>query len=155
MGWFRWKLDTLGGVGTCLGWVFIEACLKMSKNDLLSMFMHMRTRACIWGLHSCVHGWDLCVCGPIHAYAYLFLSSCVCGFQPAYACLVSMYADTSLRAYVTSQEPVLTPVSSVSYPNEGVFVILVHCWIFFFHFLPSGNPLGIFEIFFFFLLNYT
>ena len=105
MGWFRWKLDTLGGVGTCLGWVLIEACLKMSKNDPLSMFTHMWTRACIQGLHSCVRGWDLCVCGPIHAYTYLFLSSCVCGFQPAYACLVSMYADTSLRAYVTSQEP--------------------------------------------------
>ena len=35
----------------------------------------------------------------------MFLSLCICGFQPAYVCLVPTYASTSLRVHDASQEP--------------------------------------------------
>ena len=38
---FRWKPDTLGGVGTCLGWVLVEKRLRMLKNTLLCLFLYV------------------------------------------------------------------------------------------------------------------
>ena len=42
----------------------------------------------------------------------------------------------------------------VFYPTEGIYVILEVFFNFLLHFLPSKNPLGIFDLNFF-LLNYT
>ena len=52
---FRWKPDTLGGVGTCLGWVLIKICLKMSKNTSLFGLMCTQVLACVRSLYSCIH----------------------------------------------------------------------------------------------------
>ena len=53
----RWKPDTLGVVGTCLGWVLIKVLLKLSKKTFY--------------LCSCVHRYRLVYIAFIHAYPYI------------------------------------------------------------------------------------
>ena len=57
----RWKPDTLGGVETCLEWVFIKRWLKMPKNTSLSVLMRTWILACVRILHSCVRILNPCV----------------------------------------------------------------------------------------------
>ena len=51
---FRWKPDTLGGVGTRLGRFLIKICLKMSKKTSLSGFMWTQVLAYVRSLYSCI-----------------------------------------------------------------------------------------------------
>ena len=96
---FRWKPDTLRGIGTCLGWVLIEKTLKKSKNTLLCSF--------------------LCACAAcIHAYVGLFLSACVCSLvhEPKHACSILCMQPYSCACVAPGRNPSLgiwTPFSSV------------------------------------------
>ena len=67
---FRWKLDVLGGVGTCLGWILDDASLKMLKNYFC--------------LCSCVRRLELAYATCIHVYAALFLRTQVCSWESTY-----------------------------------------------------------------------
>ena len=71
----RWKPDTLGGVETCLEWVFIKRWLKMPKNTSLSMLMRTWILACVRILHSCVRILNPYVHRLLtHAYTSMFFS---------------------------------------------------------------------------------
>ena len=72
---FRWKPDTLGGVGTCLGLILDDASLKMSKNyfclcscvcrlGLVHVALFFRTQVCSWG--STYVGMDLRMWGLVY-----------------------------------------------------------------------------------------
>ena len=73
---FRWKPNTLGGVGTCLGLILDDASLKMSKNCFCQC--------------SYVCGLGPMYAACIHAYAALFLCTQVCSWG-------SMYVGMDLR----------------------------------------------------------
>ena len=70
-GGFRWKPDILGGVGTCLGLILDDVCLKMTNNCfyLCPYVCRLRPAYATW----------------IHSYAALFLRFCICGNRHAYA----------------------------------------------------------------------
>ena len=101
---FRWKPDTLGGGGTCLGWVLVEKSLEMLKNNLLCLFLRAQIRACVSGL---VLAYAACV----YTYADLFLHACICSL--VYACVGSSfrmranskYAGSFLHTHGATQKP--------------------------------------------------
>ena len=56
---------------------------------------------------ACVHAYVArlhALGGPIHAYAYMLLSSYARRLQPVYAYIVPVYANTSLHAHVARQK---------------------------------------------------
>ena len=100
---FRWKRDTLGGVGTCLGLILDDICLKMSKDTFYLCFyvrglklvyvawsylyatQFLCTQVCSWGftdVGSGLHTWGLVyVHGPWPTYVRRLTKALLCPFS--------------------------------------------------------------------------
>ena len=107
------NLTFSGGVGTCLGRLLIEMCLKMSKNTSLSGFTCTRVSACVRSLYSCVRILYSC----IHR-----ISSCVWSVLSVY---INAWSNLHMqtRAYIRTlalRNPIFTvlaPFSLIFSPN--------------------------------------
>jgi len=82
-----WKPDTLGRVGTCLGWVLVEKSLRMSKNTLLCSFLRVQPVF----MHT-----QVCSCALVSVLQFMHtqVPSCVCVQN-------SMYAVSFMRTHGT------------------------------------------------------
>lgn len=63
---FRWKLDVLGGVRTCLGWVLNYGRPRMSKKPFWLHPCVCMHHVCVCGQAICVHVHSVCVCIDVH-----------------------------------------------------------------------------------------
>ena len=89
------------------GWCFY----KNVEELLLSMFLRVRARACVWSLYSCIHS-------SILTYVGMFLSLCVCGNW-------SVYARSCLRVWALTRVREM-PCRSLTLPIFTYFSTILH-----------------------------